>query len=503
MRRVSFAGALGAFMLAAAPVMAQPADLIAAVPRGGSVDVPLSMDRAWRTVRPLALSAEMGPRKFATDRNGTFGGKPVAYQAQVSEMVLKEAGQPVGSLFYTAYLAKNAGDAARRPVVVIFNGGPGGSSGPLHFSGAWGPRKLKSGLVKDSGDPANTMVDNAESPLDAMDLVFLDPPETGFSRSAPGKANLFRSVDGDSEAVSQALVAWLRANGRLGSPLYIGGESYGSLRVIAMGRDIRRIEPAANLKGVIIMGPAPTFAQNGRTPNPLFVAAEAPMMASIAYRYGKIDTKGQTWEQAVEKARVFGRKEWLPALVAGHDIGKAEFDRMATTLPKLIGIPESYFRQNRTIAVADFNRELLRAEGLVLDRNNGLETSKDGKGSDYAALAKKISQYYADELKVSGLGDYWYVSPADKDASTWDFVTSGAPALDVTLATLMKDNPGLRVQVIQGRHDTLTDLGTTEYVMAQTDLDRSRYGFAFYDGGHLMANTPESNKALRYFVAGK
>lgn len=493
-----------AFALAflSVPALAQY-DLIAKVPRVASLEGAMALDPSWRTLRPLSMSAEPGARTFSVDRTATFNGKKITYRASVSETVVNQDGKPVVRLFNTDYVARNVVDPAQRPVIFFFNGGPGASSAPLHFSGAWGPRKLKSGLAKDSGDPANLIVDNSDSPLDAMDLVFLDPPDTGFSRSAPGQANLFRSVDTDSEAVSQFVVSWLKANDRLGSPVHLAGESYGSMRVIAMARDVLRINPAIKLAGVLIMGPCPTFGQNGRTPRPELVAARLPMMASVAYHYGKIDSKGQTWVQAVQKAREFGRREYLPALVAGHDITEAEFDRVVTALPELIGIPEGYFRENRTIAVEDFNRELLRSEGLILDKNNGLEATKNGKGIDIPAYSRKIEQYYARELKVSGLGEYWAKTPEVADAAPWNLITSGAPALDVTLVELLKANPGIRVKVMQGRHDVLTDLGSTEYFLAQTDIPRDRYSFSFYDGGHLVANTSESAKALRDFVADR
>lgn len=509
MRSLKLVVALVLASLSAAPAMAQhlPEDLIAAIPRGGSVDVPLGLDPSWRTLRPLSMSATAGPRLFRVERAGRFGGRKLRYTATLAETILHQDGKPVARLFNTAYVAKTVGDPAKRPVVFLFNGGPGAPAAPLHFQGAWGPRKHRSGLVADRSNRDNRLVDNPDCPLDAMDLVFLDPVDTGFSRSEPGQADLFRSVDTDAEAAAQFVAWWLKTNNRSTSPVYIGGESYGSMRVVALARDLTRTEPKIVVAGVMIMGPAPTFGQNGRTPNPLFVAAELPMMASVAYHYGKIDNKGQTWEQAVEKARQFGRKQWLPALVAGHDLSLAEFDHIVSTLPSLIGIPERYFRENRTISVADFNRELLRGEGLVLDRNNGLETHpttvEGASGAvSYDAFAANIADYYAHELKVSGLGEYWLSTPPREGARPWNFNTTGAPALDVTLAKLMGDNPGIRVHVMQGRYDTLTDLGTTEYVLAQTDLPRSRLSFSFYDGGHLVANTPESNANLRKFIAG-
>ncbi len=75
----------------------------------------------------------------------------------------------------TAYVREDVKDRATRPVMFVFNGGPGASSPPLHRS-AFGPRRI-------GGEPTQRkLIDNPYSPLDSVDLVFVDPVGTGFSR---------------------------------------------------------------------------------------------------------------------------------------------------------------------------------------------------------------------------------------------------------------------------------------------------------------------------------
>lgn len=483
-----------------------PPSIIDAIPRGGSVDVPLSMDSTVDSLRPLTMAGTPG-RSYGASLAGTFNGKRLAYEAKLSEVVLKEGDEVVGRMFSTSYVVRDVEDAGRRPVVFMFNGGPGSSAAPLHFAGAWGPKRYKTDQEL-AAAPGETLVDNPDSPLDTMDLVFLDPIDTGFSRSAPGHRDLFRSVDSDSEAVGRFVETWLRENGRTRSPVYLAGESYGTMRVIAMARDLARFEPGIVVAGIIMIGPAPTFAQNGRVPNPVRVAIKAPMYASVAYHYGLIDTRNQTWEQAVEKAREFARKEWIPALIAGHDLGQEEFDRVVARMPELIGIPERHFRDNRTLDVP-FNQALLADRKLVLDRNNGLQTHPAGAppvpNREFAAIGTRIDDFYRDVLDVDtqALGDYWTATPRVAEAVDWNFRTAGAPALDVALSRLMKEHTGMRFMISQGRHDTLTDLGASANFIAQTDLPRERVYYNYYDGGHLYANTAEARANLRAFVTGE
>ena len=70
---------------------------------------------------------------------------------------------------------------AKRPITFAINGGPGAGSAWLDL-GALGPWRLPldDGKLSPSATPAT--VPNAETWLDFTDLVFIDPPGTGYSR---------------------------------------------------------------------------------------------------------------------------------------------------------------------------------------------------------------------------------------------------------------------------------------------------------------------------------
>ena len=116
-----------------------------------------------------------------------IGGEEIRYLAQPGKIALtKGDGSLRGEIFYTAY--KRAGlrekQLARRPVVFLFNGGPGSSSAWLHL-GAFGPQRLvlgEGGLSKPPRPYRTTS--NEHSLIDVADLVFIDPIGTGFSRAA-------------------------------------------------------------------------------------------------------------------------------------------------------------------------------------------------------------------------------------------------------------------------------------------------------------------------------
>lgn len=131
-----------------------------------------------QTAPPVAVAR--APVVATTQHIGAFNGQKVKYEAIVAETFLKDAaGAPAASVVTTAYVRTDNKDKAARPVLFLFNGGPGASTTPLHF-GAFGPKK------REGEGTAQRMVDNPDSPLDAVDLVFIDPVGTGYSRPLPG-----------------------------------------------------------------------------------------------------------------------------------------------------------------------------------------------------------------------------------------------------------------------------------------------------------------------------
>lgn len=468
----------------------------------------------FEPLAPMTMTASAGSQGFSSEHRGVFNGRRIAYRATVAETIIKDkSGALISSLVTFSYIAQGQQDGAKRPVIFTFNGGPGGSSAPLHFSGM-GPKRLKTISAAGFADTGNALIDNPQCPLDVADLVFIDPTDTGFSRTYPAVAqSQLYSVDGDSESLAQMILHWLRVSGRTSSPIYLYGESYGTMRAVALARDLLRSGAKVELGGLVFSGSAITYGQGGRLFDPIRRVLALPMMASVAWHYGKIDNRSQTWEQAVEKARVFGRSEYLQALMKRYNLSVSDKDRIVRQLPAITGIPESYFREHDTILIDNFNDELLKDRGLVLDGNNGLDThaKEAAPGEDHSrdfaaefvALTNAMEKYAAGELGVRNLGRYYTVTPTlMRLFDQWNFFTTGARSLDITLAQVMKDSPMARILVVQGRYDTLTTLGVTEYTMDQTDVPRDRITTAYFDGGHFLIPTEESMSAIHGFLSG-
>ena len=123
-----------------------------------------------------------------------LAGATLAYTATVGKLPLKdERGKIAAQIFYTAYTVE-ADDSAERPLIFVFNGGPGSASIWLHM-GALGPKRVDMGAEGFMPPPPYRLIDNAHTWLDLGDLVFIDPVGNRFIR-APLTRTTTRSIGG-------------------------------------------------------------------------------------------------------------------------------------------------------------------------------------------------------------------------------------------------------------------------------------------------------------------
>ena len=162
------------------------------------------------------------PPPVTTSHALSVGGRTLHFRATAGAVRLSngKTGEPVADVGYVAYQLDGA-DPRTRPLSVALNGGPGASSAWLDL-GALGPWRLplQSSDLAPSG--ATGVVDNADTWLDFTDLLFIDPPGTGYSRSlAKGEdaeKKQFTSVEGDIDVLATVVRKWLLANDRLAGP---------------------------------------------------------------------------------------------------------------------------------------------------------------------------------------------------------------------------------------------------------------------------------------------
>lgn len=466
---------------------------------------------------------------YITRHEGVFNGKRVTYTATVSAVEVKDAdGNPGASIVSTSYVADRpageAGEAAERPVMFVFNGGPIAPSVYLHM-GAFGPKRVA--FADDLAVDPNTatLVDNPYSILDVADLVYFDPAGTGFSRTLPGKPlEDYFSVQADAQQTAAFIVAWLEANGRTGSPVYIFGESYGTNRAAETAGQLARLEPPVLVDGVVLFGQAVNIIEYSQRPsNIMSYVVSLPTLAAIGWHHGKADPQGADLETFVAQAWDYAQDEYLDALFRGNTLPADDLQAVAERLEQFTGVSADVFVEKRLrLSKEAYRRELFKSEKKIIGMSDGRyvaplppphENSAGGGGGDPAGvlpavLASTFRNYLTTELGVPSDEQYVTSSPV-KGLGEWEWGGNSPFSwyqYGDAVTALLQANPDAHVLVSAGYHDTMTTYGASLYLVNQELWPQEQVTLTGYPGGHMAYSIASSAEALandlRQMMAG-
>jgi carboxypeptidase C (cathepsin A) len=415
-----------------------------------------------------------------------------------------DSAPPDAAVMATHYVLKGS-TAAERPVCFAFNGGPGSASIWLHL-GALGPKRM---VVPDDASAAaapHAVSDNPLSWLAHFDLVFIDPPHTGWSVAAGETARKrVLSVDGDVDALTEVIRTWLTRHRRWGSALYLAGESYGTTRAAAIADKLQG--SGVQLSGLILVSCAMDLQSLDFAPaNDLPYALFLPGFANAAQYHGLL--KGPlaaSSEAAREAAEAFVEDDYVAALHAGSRLSDDRRRRVARRLSELTGLPRALVEEkNLRIDDQTFFFEALRPQGRIVGRLEARGTgpmaarrTRDWEfdpGIEAIAPAYTMAgmAYFADAL---GLVRETRYEVLNGDAHKhWDFNRgenrgNGFCSTSPDLARAMRRNPLMKVFVASGRYDLGTPYSASDWSLAQLDIPpevRQRITHRYYDAGHMM-----------------
>jgi len=494
-----------AFALAATPALAQD-----------KVD---KNDKAAATKPAEAVV----PQSHTTRHSGIFGGQKLSYNATIAETIIKaEDGTQKAAIVTTSYVREPRDPS--RPVTFLFNGGPGSGSVWLQM-GAFGPKRVAiPSDARDDGAPPYPIVDNPDSLLDVTDLVFIDPPGTGFSHLI-GKTEPkeFYGVTADAKAVAEVIRRWLSDNGRWNSPKFLGGESYGTTRSAAVTNQL--VNSTFNdvaLNGVILISTILDFAAGGATPgDELGYITSLPSMAAVALYHGKASSPSV--ELFVEEARQFAIGPYASALLKGQKLTDQERASIRHQLAHFTGLSETYLEEaDLRVTPARYFKELLRDRGLTVGRLDSRYTGKDadnaGENTDNdpsfygidAGFTAAVNSWERDDLGFKTDREYQSISGIGED---WDWRIKDIPDsegyLNVAsyLGQALRENSAMRIFVAQGYYDFATPFFGAEYSLSRSGIPQDRVQFHYYDAGHMMYVHDEDraklSRDIRTFIGSR
>jgi carboxypeptidase C (cathepsin A) len=463
-----------------------------------------------KPVRECGSNGLVLPRDVVALRQGCFGGSQVDYRAELGSFPVNcsTAEEPLlASVVATSYLADrvNGKDVVSgiRPVIFFFNGGPISPSVFLHML-AFGPVRFR--VPKDlQADPAGFVTaDNPDALLDVADLVFFDPPGTGFSHTGEGTAaDAFFSVERDAEAFVAFARSWCERHGRTRSPKYVFGESYGTLRAaVSAGRMLQGDSPLG-LDGVYLFGQALNIVETVNRPeNVMSYVVSLPTLAALGAYHRRSKHAGRDLAELMEEVSRYAESAYLQALVKGQEIGDEELRCVAAKLEDYTGLAAAEFMARRLrVSKNDYRQLLFRESQQLLGGQDGRYLGTGGEGAAdpagvfYPALQAAHRRHIGELFCLPPAAAYVTESPVSNGLEGWKWGGT-TPFSDwrygKPLAEAMQLNPALQLVVGVGYHDTFTTYGAALYAIRQSDWPRERVALKAYEGGH-MAYTVESS----------
>ena len=431
--------------------------------------------------------------------------------------IRNDEGEPIASMFYVAYTA--APTNTPRPVTFLFNGGPGSSSMWLHL-GSFGPMKIDASVPQMERPAPFRMVPNPDTLLDISDLVFIDAPTTGLSRTL-GKAETkdLVGVDHDLDAFTRTIQRYLTVYGRWNSPKFIIGESYGTLR--AAGLSHLLADRGVQLNGITLVSTVLDIGQLFGSYDQGYINM-LPTFAAAAWYHDRVANKPPL-ETFLTDARNFARGRYASALQQGTRLGPDERQAVAAEAARFTGLTPAYILANNLRVDPDrFRKELLRSDGRIIGRLDARFTGSSpdlaAEGADYDPQDKAISGAWVALINDYLFRDLGYKTPLSYRPnnysgvfSLWDWKHSrdgGRPQMaadtSVDLAAAMRENPNLKLLSVNGLYDLATPFAGAEYdlghmALGPVELQNIRY--TYYPAGHMMYIDPASARQLKADLA--
>lgn len=478
-----------------------------------------------------------------TEGSVTINGQPIAYKAVAGTItvgatdatnatiasdgsLLPDSGvkpaadpaeaPPTARMFYVAYFRKDTTDTDHRPVMFLYNGGPGSATMWLHL-GTFGPKRIATPDAEHQEAAPYSLVNNQYSLLDSTDLVYIDAPGTGFSRTfGRDKAKAFYGVDGDAEAFTRFIHKFLTKYERWNSPKYLFGESYGTPRSAVLSADLQGVD----LNGIVLLSQILSFDNSVDDPtrNPGVDQAYAlalPTYAATAFYFHKLPNQPPALKPFLDEVEKYALTDYMEALLAGSELSDAQEHTVAEKLHEYTGLPVDYLiHANLRVTGGEFSKELKVDEGTTVGRLDtryqGPDVDPLSQTSEYdpqsdaitSAWVAAINEYLRKDLKY-GTEETYFPSGRSGGDFTWSMEhrmpgrfgrgggggqEQGANVMP-DLAYRMKMNPKMKVFLGGGYFDLATPFFEGEYEMHHLPMPnslQSNISYHYYEAGHMI-----------------
>lgn len=451
-----------------------------------------------------------------------LGTRSLKYTATAGLLPIRsnETGEIHGNVFFIAYSLDRSSSDPRRPLMFLWNGGPGANSTLVHLSG-FGPKRIKS-----NDDPTGPpdceceLEDNQTTWLDLADLVFVDPIGTGYSRPTRAEYGTeFYSTLGDIASIAEFVRVYLTRFDAWNAPLFLTGESYGVWRAAGVAEALEqrgiKVAGAILISGGVGAGSIVTDEMRAA----LFV----PTRAAAAFYHKRLPADLQNnLDSTLAKVENWARTEYGPALARRETLTDAERQKVLTQLSRFTGLETSLI-DSKTLIIGrqQFAEQLLRDRKQVLGRfDTRLTATAENRGAGRNRLILsylRSSLQFKTDLPYQGIEDGFLPNSGGRPfsvGSRWNY-NQGPPQPAGTppnsdsppggtqpwLPRAIKINPSMRAFVAAGMYDSLNSCPLNAYLIDQLESAvKQNITAKCYEGGHMMYESRGARQLLKQDV---
>ncbi len=428
-------------------------------------------------------------------------GRTLHFTATARAIALRDQNDtPLAEIATIAYTLDGA-DPASRPVVFVFNGGPGYASAFLQLGGL-GPWRVPMDAAP-SSEPLP--VPNAETWLDFADLVFIDPVDTGYSRFDTTDADARKrmlSVNGDTEYLAEVIRRWLVLSNRPLSPKFIAGESYGGFRAPRIARTLQSVQ-GVGVNGLVLISPMLDSGGRSSAFDPLYWAELLPTLAAVHRSSARDVSRAQ-----LADVEAYATGEYLQdQLRVAHD--PVALDRVTAKVAALTGLDPALVRRLRgRVNVSTFLRE--REPGRIGSPYDATLTDPRAEDANPWFNEPDPETEHLNAPLTSGMLEvyHWLNWQPEQPyhlrnpmvARNWDWERGlRAPEAVTALRDDLAVDDRMRVLVVHGLYDLVTPYFASALILDNIPAigQAGRIRLLCFPGGHMVYAGDSSRRALR------
>jgi carboxypeptidase C (cathepsin A) len=302
------------------------------------------------------------------------------------------------------------------------------------------------------------------------------------------------------------IALYVAKNGRVSSPKYILGESYGGFRAVKVARDVQN-DQGIVIKGIVMISPMLEGAfQFGGDRFALGAALQLPSLAAA-----EMENTGTFSKEALAQVERFALTDYLSTL-AGPPLRGEAARAFYARVAQMTGLPEDVVARSRGFIRDAFIKNFHAAERKIISYYDATfavddpnPESEGPRGPDpfldgfIRAYGSAFVAYARDELGFKT--EMTYNLLASEISGKWDWHAGGGhapPSVAEDLRLLLAYTPSFRLMIGHGYSDMTTPFAVSRYVLDHIPINvaEERAELRLYRGGHMFYVDPQSRKAF-------